>query len=134
MSSLSDVRWLDFPTNQDERGILTSIEGGQDIPIEIKRVFFMHQVVAERGGHAHRDTDQVLFAVNGTLTIELSDGESKIIEKVGDPRRGLFIPRMIFTRMYNFSPDSVCMVLANTHYDRSKSIRTYEEFLQILKK
>ncbi len=134
MSSISDVRWVDFPTNRDERGILTSIEETKDIPIDIKRVFFMHQVVAERGGHAHIDTDQVLFAAHGSLMIELSDGTSKMVEKIDDPLRGIYIPRMIFTKMYDFSSDSVCVVLANTHYDKSKSVRTYRDFLRFLEK
>lgn len=134
MSSIPDVRWMELPTNQDERGILTSVEEIKDIPIEIKRVFFMHQVVAERGGHAHIDTDQVLFVVHGSLMIELSDGNIKMIEKIEDPSRGIYIPRMIFTKMYDFSPDAVCVVLANTNYDKSRSIRTYQDFLHFLEK
>ena len=58
---LEEVRWIDLPSNRDERGVLTSVESEQDAPFAIKRIFYMHHVASDRGGHAHMDTDQVVM-------------------------------------------------------------------------
>ena len=131
---IHQVKWLDLPSFPDERGILTQIEGIKDIPFEIKRIFYMHHVKTNRGGHAHRDTDQVAIAINGNLKMELSDGRNKKIYELSDCTKGLYFPRLIFTKLFDFSKDAVCMILASTHYDRSKSIRSYEEYVDLLMK
>ena len=74
--SLTDVRWIDLPHVPDERGVLTSIESGPDVPFEIRRVFFMRHVRGERGGHAHRATRQLLVAIAGVFSVEVSDVEN----------------------------------------------------------
>lgn len=130
---LSKVKWIDLPSKSDERGILTSIESNIDIPITIKRVFYMHHITSPRGGHAHIDTDQVAIAISGSFKIEVSDGITSKIYKMNDATKGLFIPRMIFIRIYDFTDNAVCMVIANTHYDITKSIRNWEEYLKIVK-
>lgn len=90
----------------------------------------MHHIVTERGGHAHRDIDQVVIAIAGKFKIDFSDGVNTKTYSLHDPAKGLYIPRMIFTRLYDFSPDAVCLVLANTHYDITRSIRSWEKYLQ----
>ena len=101
------------------------------VPFEIKRVFYMHDVAqeADRGGHAHRDTDQFAVAVHGSLKIVVSDGSESRLVILDDPAWGITLPRMIWTRLMDFSDGAVCLVLANTHYDSSKSIRTWPEYL-----
>ncbi len=132
MSTTQGVCWVELPSAADERGVLTSIESGQSIPFEIRRVFYMHHVVADRGGHAHRDTDQVVIAVAGSHRLEVSDGAHSATFEMTDPTRGLYIPRMTYTRLHDFSPGAVCLVLASTHYDRSRSIRTREDYLRAI--
>lgn len=131
---VAGVRWLSFPNVEDDRGILTAIEGGQDIPFEIKRIFYMHRVVsgAERGGHAHRRTTQVAIAVNGYLKLELSDGSATAVFELTDPNRGLLLPPMTWTRLFDFTPDAVALILADTHYDRSQSLRDWESYIAVL--
>lgn len=128
MNSINDTKWIDFSSVHDTRGVLTSIESGKSIPFELKRIFYMHHIIDDRGGHAHTDTDQVVIATSGTFRIELYDGINKIIHFMSDPEKGLYVPRMIFVRLYDFSPDSVCLVLASTHYDMKKSIRSLEDY------
>ena len=132
MSGLDAVKWIHFPSIADQRGVLTSIESGQDIPFDIQRVFMMHHVTADRGGHAHRDTDQVLIALAGRFTMYLSDGTRDRTVTMNDPTWGVYTPRLVFIRLCNFSLDAVCLVLANTHYDISRSIRTWEEYLEVI--
>lgn len=124
---------IDLKTNKDPRGCLTSVEELQDVPIDIKRIFYMHHVTEDRGGHAHIDTDQIVIPISGTFKIKLFDGkESKVFDMV-DCTKGLYIPRLTFTDLYDFSPDAVCLVLANTHYDMGKSLRSMDTYMNYLK-
>lgn len=130
MSVLDAVALVDIPTVRDDRGALTVIEAGRDTPFPIRRVFFMHHMVAERGGHAHRDTAQVVLAAAGTLRLEFTDGKRTVSYILDDPSQGIYMPPMVFLRIRDISPDAVCLVLADTHYDMSRSLRTYEAYLE----
>lgn len=129
---LDAVRWIDLPSSIDARGILTSVEGGIDIPFEIRRVFYMHHINTDRGDHAHKDTEQVIVATAGSFKMDLSDGPHTQTYSLDDPMRGVYTPPMVFIKLHDFSPDAVCMVLASTHYDIAKSIRTWEEYLEAI--
>ena len=94
----------------------------------------MHHIVKDRGGHAHTDTDQVIIPMAGNFKMKVSDGENEQIIEMNDPAVGYYVPRLIFIEFLDISPDSVCMVLANTKYDMSKSLRTWETFLEYLNK
>lgn len=124
---------IDFKTNGDERGFLTSIEGEKEIPFKINRVFYMHHVVENRGGHAHIDTDQVVIPISGQFIVSLFDGEYKKEYIMNDCTKGLYIPRLVYTDLYDFSKDAVCLVLANTHYDIGRSLRSLEAYMDYLK-
>jgi hypothetical protein len=124
-----DVRWIDLPTVPDERGVLTSIESGLDVPFEIRRVFFMRDVRGERGGHAHRVTRQLLVPVAGTFSVEVSDGSDSATHVMNDPHRGLFLPSMTWVQLRDFTPDAICLVLADTLYGDVSYIRDWDEFV-----
>ena len=115
----------------DDRGTLTAVEGASDIPFEIRRIFYMHHVTADRGGHAHRDTEQVIIGISGTHIIEVRDGSHSLTFVLDDPNKGLYLPSMIFTSLMAFSEGAVSLVLASTHYDRSRSLRTFAEYLAV---
>lgn len=127
---LDQVKLISLPSVADARGVLTAIEGARDIPFEIKRVFYMHHIVQDRGGHAHRDTDQVVIAAAGSFSLEVFDGYHTKHFEMNDPTQGLYIPRMIFISMTGFAPGSVCLVIANSFYDMSRSFRSREEYLR----
>ena len=133
MSVLNTARWIDLPSRVDSRGVLTSIESRLDIPFEIKRIFYMHHIVADRGSHAHTDTDQVVIAAAGCFKMDLSDGTNIQTYALDDPSRGVYTPRMVFIRLYDFSPGAVCLVLASTRYDIAKSIRSWEDYLKAIR-
>ena len=128
MPSIEELSWVDLASVHDKRGTLTSIESSIDIPFEIKRIFYMHHIVSGRGGHAHRDTDQVIIAISGSFQIELYDGTERVLFTMDNPIKGLFVPRMIFIQLFDFSKDAVCLVLASTHYDIKKSLRNIEAY------
>lgn len=133
MSRLEKIKWVDLPSQKDARGILTSVESNKDIPFDIKRVFYMHHIVTARGGHAHTDTDQIVIASSGSFKMELCDETETKTFEMNDATKGVYIPRMIFIKLHNFSEDAVCLVLASTYYDISKSVRTWEDYLKLIK-
>ena len=132
-SALDAVRWIALPSNADSRGVLTSIESGLDIPFEIKRIFYMHHIITDRGGHAHTDTDQVVIAAAGRFKMDLSDGTNTQTYALNDPTRGVYTPRRLFIELYDFSPGAICLVLASTYYDMSKSIRSWQDYLKAIR-
>lgn len=126
------VQMLDFPQMGDERGHLVIAEGGQDIPFEIKRVFYIYGSDAEvvRGQHANRKTEFVLINVAGTSKVRVRDGEgNEAVYCLDRPHTGIYLPAMIWKDMYDFSKDSVLLVLASTHYDQEEYIRNYDEYV-----
>jgi hypothetical protein len=131
-SGLDEIRWIELAATNDDRGTLTAIESSRDIPFEIRRIFYMHHISADRGGHAHRDTDQLVIGIAGRHEIEVKDAHNSLNFVLDDPNRGLYLPRMTFTTLKEFSAGAVSLVLASTHYDRARSLRTFEEYLAAL--
>ena len=128
-----EIKEISFHTVADPRGCLTSIEADfREIPIEVKRVFYMHHVTEDRGGHAHIDTDQVIIPVSGSFRLRLSDGQEQREIVMDDCTKGVYVPRLTYTDLIDFTPDAVCLVLANTHYDMGKSLRSYDDYLNYL--
>jgi dTDP-4-dehydrorhamnose 3,5-epimerase-like enzyme len=130
-----EVKEINFKNSSDSRGILTSVECDKcDVPINVKRIFYMHHVTENRGGHAHIDTDQVVIPIHGSFKIKVFDGVTSEIYNMCDCTKGLFIPRLTYTDLYDFSNDAVCLVLANTHYDMGKSLRSLDTYMSYLVK
>ena len=127
-------RLLQFADYGDERGKLVVIEGDNlsGVPFDIKRVFYIYgsDRTVVRGQHANRNSEFVLVNVAGSSKVMITDGEKKEIVELNQPMEAVYIPRMIWKEMYDFSPDSVLLVLANTHYDSHEYIRNYEEYLK----
>ena len=134
MSYLDEVKWINLPSSIDERGILTAIESAKDIPFEIKRIFYMHQIIANRGGHAHIETNQILIGISGRFTLDISDGKNRQSYQINNPMKGIYIPKMIYIKMFDFSKDAVCLVVADTHYDIKKNIYSWEKYLELKNK
>lgn len=132
-----DYKLLDFKIRGDERGSLVPVEGGIDIPFEIKRVFYIFDTRGKdiiRGDHANRKSKFVLIMLTGSCKIKVfsNDGTHEIIE-LNSPNKGLFLENMVWKEMYDFSDGSVMLVLASEHFDAEEYIDTYEELLKELK-
>lgn len=127
--SLAGLRLIKLPHVTDERGVLTAIESGRDIPFEIRRIFFIHEILAERGGHANRLATQLVVPLAGEFKIDLSDGYRSATYCMSDPNQGLYLPPKIWVRLYEFSRSAICLVLADTRYDNDSYIRDWDHFL-----
>ena len=134
MSLLDEIKWIEFPSIEDSRGTLTAIEKYEQIPFEINRIFYMHGITSDRGGHAHIDTHQVITAVNGSFDISFEDENNIKTFKLDDPQRGLYMPPLVFTSMKNFTVDAAALVTASTNYDIAKSLRTKSDYLEYIRR
>ena len=132
MHNMDKVRMLEFPQRGDERGHLVIVEGTKDIPFEIKRVFYIYGSDRDvvRGQHANKRSEFVLINVAGTSKVKVKDGAgNEAIYCLNRPHTGIYLPTMVWKDMYDFSEDSVLLVLASEHYDASEYIRNYDEFV-----
>lgn len=129
--SLSICKLVELPKITDARGNLTFIEGSRHIPFDISRVYYLYDVPAgsERGGHAHKDLYQLIVAISGSFNVNLDDGVEKRSFCLNRPYQGLFIPKMIWRELDNFSSGAVCMVLASNIYSEDDYYRDYSEFV-----
>lgn len=128
---------IEFVDLGDERGNLVVIEGeGIDIPFDIKRVFYIYgsDRTVVRGQHANKETEFLLVNVSGTSKVRVDDGHDSVIIELNKPRMGLYISSMLWKDMYDFSEDSVLLVLASRHYDGNEYIRDYDEYVKLIKK
>ena len=132
MSLEEQYKIVEFADLGDERGNLVVIEGeGMDIPFDIKRVFYIYgsDATVVRGQHANRESEFLMVNVGGTSRVKIDNGhETKIIE-LNRPGMGLDLAPMVWKDMYDFSPDSILLVLSSRHYDPQEYIRNYEDYL-----
>ena len=127
----ASVDLIDLPVISDPRGDLTFIEGNRHVPFNIRRVYYLYNVPvdAERGGHAHKELEQVVFALSGSFRLSVDDGKQKSEFWLRNPRQGILIRSMVWREMDRFSQGAVCMVLASQPYDEADYYRSYDEFL-----
>ncbi|MHB1261142.1 MAG: sugar 3,4-ketoisomerase [Thermoplasmatota archaeon] len=130
--TVDDCRILDLPRINDPRGNLTFIEGARHVPFEIKRVYYLYDVPGgeSRGGHAHRDLQQLIIAMSGSFDVVVDDGRKRRTFNLNRSYYGLYIPTMIWRELANFSSGSVCTVLASNRYDEADYYRDYDDFVR----
>lgn len=133
--SLNDCKILQLPKITDPRGNLTFIEGGEHIPFDFKRVYYLYDVPggSDRGSHAHKNLHQFIVAMSGSFDVLLNDGREAKRFQLNRPYSGLYVCPMMWRDLDNFSSGSVCMVLASESYDENDYIRDYQEFLEMVK-
>ena len=123
---------LEFKDFGDERGNLVVVEGNSDIPFDLKRVFYIYGSDPDvvRGMHANRKTEFVMINVGGTSKVKVDNGFETVVVELNRPRMGIYLPTMVWKEMYDFSEDSILLVLASEHYDSKEYIRDYNDFLK----
>jgi hypothetical protein len=123
-------RIIDLERITDPRGNLTFVEGGSHVPFEIQRVFYLYDVPGgeSRGGHAHRELQQLIIAASGSFDVVVDDGTEQERFSLNRSYYGLYVPRMVWSHLENFSSGSVSLVLASLPYDEADYYRDYDEF------
>ena len=124
-----------FQQHGDERGQLVALEEYNDIPFEIKRVYYMYDTKENviRGFHAHKRLEQILICIHGSCKVKLDNGRENKIIFLEKPYEGLYVPNDMWREMYDFSEDAVLMVLASEYYNENDYIREYGCFLNFIK-
>jgi len=132
LTDIKNVHMISFQEHGDERGKLVVVEGIKDIPFDIKRVFYIYGSDSDviRGCHANRLTEFVLINVCGSSKVKVKNNLAEKVFLLDKPHSGIYLPRMIWKEMYDFSADSILLVLASEPYDIKEYIGNYEEFLK----
>jgi UDP-2-acetamido-3-amino-2,3-dideoxy-glucuronate N-acetyltransferase len=133
--SIEQCRIINLPRITDPRGNLTFVEGENHIPFPIRRVYYLYDVPGgeTRGGHAHRQLEQFIIAASGSFDVVLDDGVEKKRFFLNRSYYGLYVPRMMWRELENFSSGSVCLVMASERYSESDYYRDYQEFLEAVR-
>ncbi len=131
-SPVPGVDWIPLKNVRDVRGQLTVAEWSRDMPFSPRRMFFIHRVPGARvrGEHAHRQCEQVLLCVTGSVHVVVDDGRQRDELVLDSPARALRIPPGVWATHYRYSSDAVLAVFASHEYDESDYIRDYDEFLK----
>lgn len=129
--SIADCKIIDLPKDENPLGNLTAIEAGKQVPFAIQRVYYLYDVPggAERGGHAHKELQQLIIAMSGSFDVILDDGHQKQRFHLNRSYQGLYVNTLIWRELDNFSSGSVCMVLASNRYDEADYYRSYDDFM-----
>ena len=133
ITTVNDCKLLNLGTINDDRGKLTFVEGEINIPFQIERIYYLYDVPLgkSRGGHAHKEIAQLMIAISGSFAVKIDDGKSTKLITLSGPNYGLYIAKMIWRIISNFSMGSVCLVLASDHYDELDYIRNFTDFLRL---
>lgn len=133
--SVFDCAILELPRINNRSGNITAIQNKEEIPFDVKRIFYLYDIPGgeSRGAHAHKDCHQFLVAASGSFEVQLDDGKVKKTVMLNQPFRGLHIPPGIWASEVNFSSGAICLVLASHIYDENDYLRDYKEFLEFKK-
>jgi oxalate decarboxylase/phosphoglucose isomerase-like protein (cupin superfamily) len=125
---------LNLPKHPDIRGNLSFIEEDTHLPFKIRRVYWIYDVPGgeSRGGHAFRDTEELVIALSGSFDVILHNGTSEFRFHLCRSYYGLYVPKMIWRTMDNFSTNSLALIVASTDYSEFDYIRDFNEFKSIL--
>lgn len=132
---IEQVKIIHLPKMIDSRGKLGIVEGKINVPFDIRRIYYLYDVLADatRGAHAHKQLQQLIVAIAGSFEVVLDDGVNKKSFTLNKNCVGLYLPKMIWRELKNFSTNAVCLVLASEHYDEDDYYRNYEDFIEAVK-
>jgi len=131
-NTVYDCSVIEMPRIENEAGNITPVQGLNNLPFEIQRVFYLYDIPGgeARGAHAHKECHQFLIAAGGCFEVTLDDGKNRRTVMLNRPYFGLHIPPGIWAAEQGFSSGSICLVLASHKYEEQDYIRDYDEFLK----
>ena len=131
----NQIQLIDLPKILDARGNLSFIQEGKHINFPMKRVYWIYDVPGGelRGSHAFRKTDELIVSLSGSFDVVLHNGKEELKYQLNRSYYALYLPRLTWRKLENFSTNSLAMVIASRKYDTADYIRDFEEFLNALK-
>jgi dTDP-4-dehydrorhamnose 3,5-epimerase-like enzyme len=130
MAMMEHCRIIDLPKHADPRGNLSVVEGNIHVPFDIERVYYLYDVPggSARAGHGHVELQQLMIAMSGSFDVIVDDGYERKKFHLNRSYYGLYIPKMMWREVENFSSGGVCLVMASTKFDKSDYYYNYNEF------
>ena len=131
--TLNDVKVIELPKILDARGNLSFFENKTHIPFEIERTYWIYDVPGgeARGGHAYYNLQEFIVSLSGSFDVVLNDGKNEKRFALNRSYLGLYVPKMIWRHMENFSTNSLALIVADGGYDAEDYIRDYQQYLQL---
>ena len=131
---LDSIRLLNLPKILDDRGNLSFFENSNQIPFDIKRVYWIYDVPGgeQRGGHAYKDLQEVIIALSGSFDVVLHDGREEKRFTLNRSYYGIYIPKMIWRHLDNFSTNSLALIATDEHYNPDQYIRDFDQFKHLV--
>lgn len=128
--TISESKIIDFPKILDDRGNLSFFQGSDQVPFEIKRVYWIYDVPGgdKRGGHAYKELEEIIVALSGSFDVILNDGVDEQKYSLNRSYYGLYVPKGMWRQLENFSTNALALIVANAEYDESDYIRNFEDF------
>ena len=125
---------INLPKVPDLRGCLSFIEEELHVPFRIRRAYWIYDVPGgeHRGGHAFRNTDELIIALSGSFDVVLHDGNHESHVHLNRSYYGVLVPKMRWRLLENFSTNSLALIIASTNYDPSDYIRDFMEFQELV--
>jgi hypothetical protein len=129
------IQLLYLPKILDDRGNLSIIEEEKHIPFKIKRTYWIYDVPGgeTRGSHAFINTEEFIVALSGSFDVVLHDGKEERKYQLNRSYYGLYVPKLVWRKIENFSTNSLALILASTTYDINDYVRDFDQFLSLLK-
>jgi dTDP-4-dehydrorhamnose 3,5-epimerase-like enzyme len=130
-SNVYNCTILKLPKIENRAGNITALENIKSIPFEVERVYYLYDIPGGegRGGHAHKELEQLIVAVSGAFDVVIDDGVNKKTIHLDRPYIALHIVPGIWRELINFSSGAICLVLASLKYDENDYIREYNNYI-----
>lgn len=128
-----NIELISIPKIEDYRGNIAIVEKST-IPFEIKRVYYLFDIpsTATRGGHAHKQQQELLIPLSGSFDVIINDGKNRLTITLNKPDKGLLIKNNVWRELENFSSGSVCLVISSGEFDEEDYIRNFDEYISYL--
>jgi len=129
-SSVYNCNVFELPKVHNRAGNLTALNNHTDLPFAVRRVYYLYDIPGgeSRGGHAHKELQQLIVAAGGSFDVLIDDGKNRKIVNLNRPYYGLLVVPGIWRELDNFSSGAICLVLASHIYDENDYIRNYQDF------
>ena len=132
-TTVYDCTIMHLPVVHNDAGNITAINNSNEIPFDIKRVYYLYDVPGgeSRGGHGHKSLHQLIVAGSGSFDITVDDGRIRRTFQLNRPNYGLYLPPGLWRELDNFSSGAICLVMASDVFNESDYVRGYRAFLNL---